>query len=289
MKTLSLYQEFDVSVYEAETWEFGTHRHSFFEIVYILEGEGTHLLNAGSYPYQKNSLFVLTPEDSHSFEISRKTTFCIITFNKIYFSREKSTRAGLIDFTELFTKIEFILYHSQHLRHHFFSSEEEVAFTESLIRRLVQEAQEKDLFFESVVQNSVMLLLSLIARSVQKNLTAELNAVPAESAIGEMLLYIQQHIYQNDQLRVEKIADHFSKSKSHLSAFFKEKTGETIKDYILNYKLSLVKVRLLHSDLTVSQIAHELGFTDESHLNKVFKDRFHQTAKAFRKNRIAIK
>lgn len=288
MKTVSLYQEFDVSVYEADKWEYGTHRHSFFEIVYIISGEGTHILNSEIYPYRENSLFILTPSDTHSFDIFSKTEFCIITFNKIYFSKEKSAKGELIDFSELFKKIEFILYNAGHLRHHFFTDGSDLSFVQSLIQRLVFEIREKGLFYESVIQNSVVLLLSLLARNVQKNLTAHSKQVPAESAIGEILLYIQQHIYQNDKLKIENLADRFAKSKNHLSVYFKAETGDTIKDYIINYKLALVKVRLLHSDLTVSQIAHELGFTDESHLNKLFKDRFQQTAKEFRKQHVSI-
>jgi AraC family L-rhamnose operon regulatory protein RhaS len=288
MKTVSLYQEFDVSVYEVETWEYGTHRHSFFEIVYILSGEGTHILNGENYPYSENSLFILTPSDTHSFDIASKTAFCIITFNKIYFSKEKSTQGELIDFSELFKKIEFILYNSGHLRHHFLTDHSDLSFVQSLIQRLVFEIREKGLFYESVIQNSVVLLLSLLARNVQKSLATHSKQVPAESAIGEILLYIQQHIYQNDKLKIENLADRFAKSKNHLSVYFKAETGDTIKDYIINYKLALVKVRLVHSDLTVSQIAHELGFTDESHLNKLFKGRFQQTAKEFRKNGLFV-
>ena len=48
------------------------------------------------------------------------------------------------------------------------------------------------------------------------------------------------------------------------------------------YKLNLVKTRLLHSDLTISQIANELGFSDESHLNRTFKKQMEMTAKQYR-------
>ena len=37
------------------------------------------------------------------------------------------------------------------------------------------------------------------------------------------------------------------------------------------YKLKLVENRLLHSEMRINEIAAELGFTDESHLNKLFK------------------
>lgn len=44
-----------------------------------------------------------------------------------------------------------------------------------------------------------------------------------------------------------------------------------MQQYILNYKLKLVENRLLHSQMRICEIVEELGFTDDSHLNKFFK------------------
>lgn len=52
---------------------------------------------------------------------------------------------------------------------------------------------------------------------------------------------------------------------------FKKQTGETLQQYISNYKLRLIETRLLHSDMRISEIAYELNFADESHLNKPLK------------------
>lgn len=54
----------------------------------------------------------------------------------------------------------------------------------------------------------------------------------------------------------------------------------------LDYKLELVKARLLYTDLTISQIVFELNFTDESHLNKVFKKKYRMTAKQYKNKKI---
>ncbi len=283
MKTLSLYQEFDISLYEADTWEYGTHKHSFFELVYILDGNGTHILNDNKYPYAKNSLYFLTPNDTHAFEIQSRTKFCILTFNKVYFSREKNEKSNLMDFGELFKKIEFILYNSNHLQQDIINNVDESKFVEIVINRLVVEMTIKDIFYESMIQNSVILLLSLIARNVQVKLEGYLKQTHPNSDIADILLYIQRHIYDNEKIRIENLASEFCKSKNYFGAYFKSATGESVKDYILNYKLSLAKNRLLYSGLTVSQIAYELGFTDESHLNKLFKDRLALTAKEYRK------
>jgi AraC family L-rhamnose operon regulatory protein RhaS len=73
-------------------------------------------------------------------------------------------------------------------------------------------------------------------------------------------------------------------SEGHLSRYFKQQTGDSLKSYITKYKLDIIKTRLKFSDLTISEIAYEMNFTDESHLNKMFKAAFGLTAKQFRIN-----
>ena len=72
-----------------------------------------------------------------------------------------------------------------------------------------------------------------------------------------------------------------------MSRYFKTQTGNTIKNYITRYKINLIQTRLKFSNLTVSEIADEMNFTDESHLNKVFKSVFGKTAKEFKKEETA--
>ena len=54
-----------------------------------------------------------------------------------------------------------------------------------------------------------------------------------------------------------------------------------LKKYILNYKLKLAETRLKYTDLTITEIAQELGFTDSSHLDKTFLSYKGITAKAY--------
>lgn len=282
MKSLSLYQEFDISVYVAQEWEYGTHKHNFYELIYILEGDGIHILNDHKKEYTKGSLFILTPEDYHSFVIKEKTSFCIITFNRIYFSKEQSLKTGLLDFSELFRKLEMIFYNSNNSNDELIKNEADQIYIEILIQKLIEEISQKRLFYENIIQNAVFLLLNLIARNIQENLSASFKVNNSKSEIGDILTYIQKNIYQKDKLKIETIASHFYKSKNYISEYFKSETGESLKSYISKYKMNLVKNRLMYSNLTISQIADELEFTDESHLNKIFKQFFGQTAKQYK-------
>ncbi|HEY4934987.1 MAG TPA: AraC family transcriptional regulator, partial [Puia sp.] len=132
-------------------------------------------------------------------------------------------------------------------------------------------------------RNIVFLLLQLIARYIRRQVIFPLKTQRAEKTVQDIINFIHQHIYNKEPLRIENIARHFHKSKDHISLYFKTQTGITLKDYILTYKLQLVKTRLLYSDLTIASVAAEMDFTDESHLNKLFKDKLGITASAYRK------
>ncbi len=282
MKSLSLYQEFDLTVYETNEWEFDTHKHNFFELIYIFEGIGSHFINDNSYKYKKGTIFLLAPEDSHSFDIKEKTIFYIITFNKIYFAKEIDFKNKTINYNELFKKLEIIFYNTNHLQKELNFSLEDESLIEKLMTNAVIEMNLKRIFHETIVQNSVFLLLNIIARSIQENLSIDFKNKSSKSEIVSILVYIQNNIYQKEKLTIEAIALEFYKSKNYISLYFKNNTGETLKQYISKYKINLVKNRLIHSNLTISQIANELDFTDDSHLNKIFKQHFGTTAKFFK-------
>lgn len=157
---------------------------------------------------------------------------------------------------------------------------------ETLIHQIIQEKEKQLSFANIITQNIVFLLLHLIARNIQQNITGVAQVQELKDRAHEIVVYIQQNIYDKELLKIESISAHFNKSPDHLTRYFKQKTGNTIKDYITRYKLELIKTRLKYSDLTISEIANEMNFTDESHLNKAFKSVFGQSAAQFRKSDI---
>ena len=53
---------------------------------------------------------------------------------------------------------------------------------------------------------------------------------------------------------------------------FKVITGETPKRYALKIKIERAKELLSHSNLSVGEISVNLGFSNQSHLTRVFRD-----------------
>jgi AraC-like DNA-binding protein len=277
-----MYQDFITTIKELTFDPSPPHRHHYFELIYVLQGSGIHQINANNYNYEKGNLFLLTPEDEHTFKPLAATAFFIIDFTKNFFLQRNNKEQRFTTSSDLFEKLEYIFHNQERLKGDVITGEKDKEFAGILIERLIAERQNPAKEPDNLAKNIVFLLLDLIARSIRQQIVYPLKRARTQQMIHEIINYLQQNIYYNDLIKFEQIAANFHKTKDYISLYFKKQTGINLKDFIINYKLELVKTRLLYSDLTISEIASELGFTDESHLNKTFKKKFGQTAHHYR-------
>ncbi len=81
--------------------------------------------------------------------------------------------------------------------------------------------------------------------------------------------YVLHHL--SEPIKSEDIAKALYFSRSRLSTRFKEETGVTLTDYILKEKAIEAKRLLRYSGKSIANISNYLGFSSQSHFNRVFK------------------
>lgn len=82
------------------------------------------------------------------------------------------------------------------------------------------------------------------------------------------------------------VADYASKlniSAIYLSECVKKATGKNAQQVIIDYKMLHAKALLQQTDKTISQIAMDMGFNEDSNFTKFFKRHSGETPKVFRK------
>jgi len=80
--------------------------------------------------------------------------------------------------------------------------------------------------------------------------------------------------YQDEQPKKnysELLSQHLHHDYSHISNLFSQVEGITIEQYIINQKIEKVKEMLMYDELSLSQIALQLGYSSTSHLSAQFK------------------
>ena len=241
----------------------GRHSHSFFELIYIVSGTGKQRINEIEFAYKPGNLFLVAPNDSHTFLIEKTSRFFFIRFNSAFLQSSKQDQ-------ERIRRLELILRNARHEPGCILKSETDRLATTHLMDLIICEHLNHDLFHKELIRQLVDTVLVLIARNLTRAYPDAIDERSEEKTL-DILQYIQSNIYFPEKLRAEAISKHFAISQTYLGRYFKKHTNQTLQEYILHSKLKLVENRLLHSNMRISEIADEFGFTDKSHLNRIFK------------------
>ena len=86
----------------------------------------------------------------------------------------------------------------------------------------------------------------------------------------------------NVKYQVQSFADELGCSEKTLNRVVQQAVGKTAKEYIKGHLVLEVKRSLMHTDLTISEIAYKFGFDEITNFSKFFKREAGATPKTFR-------
>lgn len=101
------------------------------------------------------------------------------------------------------------------------------------------------------------------------------------NVIEEVIAYINGHL--TEELSLESLSERFSISKYYLSHLFRHETGMSVMQFCIERRI-LCACRLLRSELTISRICAECGFSSQSYFSSVFKKQIGKTPGQYRKH-----
>ena len=104
--------------------------------------------------------------------------------------------------------------------------------------------------------------------------------------LSQILDYIDTHLDSN--IKLADLAQLLDISSFHMSRLFKQSIGMTPYQYVSQQRVERAKQLLKHSDLLITDIALECGFSSHSHLSKQFRQIAGITPKAYRSSQIDI-
>jgi AraC-like DNA-binding protein len=270
----NLYGSYSINFATLDVCPKQEHQHTFFELVYIRSGSGKQCINQSHFSYKAGHMFLLTPEDCHSFDIDTTTEFLFLQFNDIYL---KTGGLG----TDNIQRLEYILQNANHRPGCILRNMADKTFAAPLVEAIFRECSNRDVYNQELVHQLVNTLIIMVARNIAKSMPEQVKVDTDERAI-DILQYIQHNIYYPDKLRTEHLSEVFNVSSAYLGRYFKKHAQETMQGYITHYKIKLIEHRLRFSDKRINEIAEEFGFTDISHLNKFFKKQKGNTLKTYR-------
>lgn len=267
----NIYRPFEIFEKEHSIFPLEDHMHLFYELVYIPEESGTAFINDYAFVFKSGAFFLIQPNIPHHFVLEKTGRILYFRFTKDFL--EKS-----------FDRHTYFLIKVEQRSQQLFFEEKDCVLLKLLLEYMVKEARILNAYTSLLLESLSCGLLLLTARNLSSKWKSELQT--ADVRIMEMTQYIRSHLGKPDLLRKNVLCKKFHLSEVYIGRYFKQHTQETLRQYIMRSRITLVEDLLLNTSNPLKLIAARAGFTDESHLIKTFKQHTGRTPQEYRRYKI---
>ncbi len=169
----------------------------------------------------------------------------------------------------------------------FLSKKEEVTML-GIIENIRQEYHANiDKFSQNIIISQIETLLNYTERFYQRQfITRKITNHRMLDRLEEVLntYFRQDDLVSKGLPTVQYISDQLNLSPSYLSGLLKSLTGQSTQQHIHEKVIELAKERLSTTDLSISEIAYELGFDYPQSFSKLFKTKAGLSPLEFRRS-----
>src|SRR5688500_4336935 len=158
----------------------------------------------------------------------------------------------------------------------------------SIFKNIDEELQNRiDDFSQDVIISQIETLLNYSNRFYKRQFITRKSA---NSNLLEKLEEILDDYFRNEKSltqgtpTVQYLADALNFSPGYLSDMLRSLTGQNAQQHIHNKLIEKAKEKISTTNLTISEIAYELGFEHPSSFNKLFKSKTKLSPLAFRQS-----
>ncbi|MFT3910452.1 MAG: AraC family transcriptional regulator [Ferruginibacter sp.] len=169
-----------------------------------------------------------------------------------------------------------------------FLSEKEETTINQIIQNIQQEYNTNiDKFSQDIIISQIETLLNYTERFYQRQfITRKISNHQVLDRLEELL---NDHFNNDDALKnglptVQMISEKLNVSPNYLSGLLKTLTGQSTQQHIHNKVIEKAKEKLSTTELSVSEIAYELGFEHPQSFSKLFRSKTNFTPLEFRQS-----
>lgn len=253
------------------------HRHNFYALIWLLSGEGQHVIDFIDHELAENQIYFLAPGQVHQLLTKSKPQGWVILFTRDFVQQQgwawnTVEQLGLFDACQQLPPLVLNM--------------EQASELDPLFKTINQEFLGKAIDRDAILASYLRIVLTKLFRFkqlVEKPLLTEKSEITSsrqQATVQQFNLLIERHHQTVHQ--VGQYADFLSVSSGYLNELIKSHTGRTAKDVIMDRLLLAAKREALFSDKSSKEVAFMLGFEDPAHFSKFFKTGTTVTFMAFR-------
>ncbi|UOE50763.1 AraC family transcriptional regulator [Mucilaginibacter sp. SMC90] len=244
------------------------HRKDYYLFVLVKNGANRHWIDFVPYTVKPDTFYFTVPQQVHLKEHSGPTEGIMASFTDEFLQLEDN---------RILKQLPII--QNPAAAHEIALSQADVAFVEDTMRKMLVEFNTDGTWRNQMLTSWLRVLVIYLSRlyGEQYNETCvTLNYCLLKSF---QALIAEHYATQHD---VAAYAEKLNLTPGHLTDVIKQQSGKTAITHIHERLIVEAKRRLLHTELSVKQIADDLGFEDAAYFNRFFKRITDTTPMGFR-------
>lgn len=268
------------STFQNKILNHALHSHNFIEIILVHSGNGIHFTEYGSCPLTTRDVFVIPRgikhgyKDLHDVEMTN-ITFQMKTIEKYFPQLMLMPGFSPFSLANIVSKEIHKEFHSVvNLNKKNFDI---LAQLSAQIQHEVKQALPGAKTMSMLNFGKIILLLSRLYEQKQ-NETLDKSDY---SRLAQVYAYINTNF--KDRLRISKLAHIACMSERNFQRFFTKTNGTNPSTYIMKIRLENALNELHNSNLPISEIAFNSGFTDCSYFSSQFKKAYNISPRQYQK------
>ncbi len=153
-----------------------------------------------------------------------------------------------------------------------------------LFREMIDAAEANPLTGDLKATTSLLQLVTHLIETAPATTrqTQRLTREKLESVIDRACIFMGENYPSG--IGAAEVALHSGFERSYFSKVFSQYTGTSIKEYLADLRIRKSKELLLSTDLSIAQIAYEVGFIEPKSFSRFFKEQAKQSPAQYRKS-----
>lgn len=241
--------------------------HDYLEISYVIDGTGKFIIGNKNYPARKGDIFVINNVELHVANAELNQKLNLICF---YFMPELLYKPGddaiNLKFLDLF-------YHQSNNFSHRVPAKDVPRRITNLFYKIYEILENKtnyyDIASKTYLQEILLHLLNYYDDKISKSSMVYNKNLEDMERLREVFFFIINN-YEK-KIKLEEVAKSACLSIQYFCKFFKKVTGFTFKEYLISLRIDKAKELLLKNNLSITQIAYQVGFENLSYFYRTFK------------------
>jgi len=263
--------------------DFSLHKHTdFSELVIVLNGHATHIVNDEISFIKKGHVFVINGETTHAYKDPCSFEICNIMYKPEMMIQLGSDLRSFEGYHAMFV-LEPLYHNKKSINKHMYLSLNNMEFIEEFIADMIDEYHGKRPGYKTLLTSKFTELVVYLSRHHESSgKTSEGQVMHLAAAVS----YIEDHYL--DHLTLEDIALYANISVRHLNRIFKSFYQTSPIAYLQRLRMERACQLLRLTRLPITQVSYQSGFNDSNYFTRLFTKTYGMSPKLFRQKEMVM-